>query len=87
MKIEKHHLSQGVTLHIERDGEPHPDDGAWVEMPFGPEAHINPLKVEQELAPYGLILISPEEDEPEIISANAMRVWCRSYALVLEGAV
>jgi len=71
-------LSQGVTLHVERDGEIHEDDPAWVEMPFGPTVDLDMKRVEKELAEYDLALIDPSEAEPEILSATALRAWCYS---------
>lgn len=69
-------LSQGVTLHVERDGVPHEDDAAWVEMPFGPTAVVDIKLVEKELREHSLALIDPSEEEPEVISVSALRVWC-----------
>lgn len=71
-------LSQGVSLHIERDGQPHEDDSAWVQMPFGPDAECDITLVEKELAERNLGLIDPSEAEPEILSASVLRVWCYS---------
>lgn len=71
-------LSQGATLVIESEGEPHVDDPAWVDMPFGPLIDVDIKLVEKELAEHGLALIPVEEDEPEIIGNSTLRVWCYS---------
>lgn len=83
--MESYDLSQGVILHTASLRALDSDAPAWVEMPFGPDININADTVNGEIAQYGLELIDPDEDPPEVRETTLV-VWCRNRVAVMEGA-
>lgn len=65
----QHNLSQDVVLTIT-------GLDAWVDVPFGPKVFVNIAKLSAELVAFNIELMDPNEEEPELVTADTMRILC-----------